>query len=250
CAQYAALLRTVRSLGAQIELLPFVHGAFDSVFAKDNALYTRENNLVHALFARPRHAERQREQAARAAELEQRGVVVTTEAAAFEGGDVIVVPGRCVLLGHGFRSRRDAAPILERCLDLPVIALELVDPALYHLDTALAVLADGTALVCDEAFAPAARATLRSLGLGDVISVPRDEAMRFALNLVEIGDAIVTGTSSSVNALLASRGKHVRYTPLDEFQRAGGSAACLLAHVHDHATVATRATTAMRSTAA
>jgi N-dimethylarginine dimethylaminohydrolase len=58
--------------------------------------------------------------------------------------------------------------------------------------------------------------------------------VQFALNFVEIGDTIVTGTDApEVTAALSARGKRVIVTPLDEFQRAGGSAACLLAPVHD-----------------
>jgi N-dimethylarginine dimethylaminohydrolase len=249
--QHAGLIRTVRALGAEVETVPFVHGAFDSVFAKDNAIYTAANDLTHALFSRPRHPERQVEQPVRASDLRRAGIVVDTRGVDFEGGDVIVVPGRCVILGYGFRSSREAAREIERHLSLPVLSLELVDPALYHLDTALAVLRDGTALVCDDAFTLASRRALRAMQLGDVHSVSREEALRFALNIVEIGDAIVTGTESpAVDEILAACGKRVLYTPLDEFHRAGGSAACLLAPVYDAHTVATAATTAIRSTAA
>jgi N-dimethylarginine dimethylaminohydrolase len=249
--QHAGLIRTVRALGADVVTVPFVHGAFDSVFAKDNAIYTATNGLTHALFSRPRYPERQAEQPVRAADLRRAGIAVDAQGVDFEGGDVIVVPGRCVILGFGFRSTRDAAPELERYLKLPVLSLELVDPALYHLDTALAVLRDGTALVCDDAFTPASRRALRAMDHGDIHRVARDEALRFALNIVEIGDAVVTGTQSPVvNEILTACGKRVVYTPLDEFHRAGGSAACLLAPVYDAQTVATAATTAMRSTAA
>jgi N-dimethylarginine dimethylaminohydrolase len=249
--QHAGLMRTVRALGADVETVPFVHGAFDSVFAKDNAIYTAAHGLTHALFSRPRHPERQVEQPVRASDLTRAGIAVDTRGVDFEGGDVIVVPGRCAILGYGFRSTREAAREIERYLRLPVLPVELVDPALYHLDTALAVLRDGTTIVCDDAFTPASRRALRGMDLGDVHCVSRDEALRFALNIVEIDDAVVTGTQSPVvNEILVACGKRVVYTPLDEFHRAGGSAACLLAPVYDAQTVATAATTAMRSTAA
>ena len=249
--QHAGLIRTVRALGADVETVPFVHGAFDSVFAKDNAIYTATaNGLTHALFSRPRHPERQVEQPVRASDLARAGIVVDTRGVDFEGGDVIVLPGRCALLGYGFRSAREAARDLEKHLGLPVLPLELVDSALYHLDTALAVFADGTTFVCDDAFTAASRRALRALQLGDVHRVERDAALKFALNVVEIGDSVVTGTQSPANRLFEACGKRVVYTPLDEFQRAGGSAACLLAPVYDAQTVATAATTAIRSTAA
>lgn len=77
-----------------------------------------------------------------------------------------------------------------------------------------------------------------------------------SLNLVEVGDTVVTGTESAVVAdALRALGKQVIVMPLDEFHRAGGSAACLLAPILDldldaQVTVATSATAAMRSTAA
>jgi N-dimethylarginine dimethylaminohydrolase len=249
--QHAGLIRTVRALGADVETVPFVHGAFDSVFAKDNAVYTAANGLTHALFSRPRHPERQAEQPVRASDLVRAGIAVDDRGVDFEGGDLVVLPGRCAMLGYGFRSTREAARDLERYLEIPVVPLELVDPALYHLDTALALFGDGTAFVCDDAFTTASRRALRALRLGEVRSIHRDAALRFALNVVEIGDAVVTGTQdAAVNRVFEACGKRVVYTPLDEFQRAGGSAACLLAPVYDAQTVATAATTAIRSTAA
>lgn len=239
-AQHTALVRTVRACGAHVTSVPFVHGAFDSVFAKDNALYARRAGHTAALLAEPRHEVRQIEQLARARDLAHSGIAVRPAVAAFEGGDVVVpAHGRHVLLGHGFRSDAAAARALEDFLDTQVIALELIDPALYHLDTALGALADGTILYCEDAFAPAARAALAALAGRDLIPVSRGEAMRFALNFVEIGDTIVTGTDSAeVRAILEARGRRVLYTPLDEFHRAGGSAACLLGPVHDSAAVA------------
>lgn len=249
--QHAALIRTVRALGAHVETVPFVHGAFDSVFAKDNAIYTNAQGSTRALLAAPRYAERQVEQPVRASDLARIGIHVDSNDIAFEGGDVVVVPGRCAFLGYGFRSARNAARELERRLELPVVPLELVDASLYHLDTAFAVLHDGTTLVCDEALTPAARRELRALRLGDVHTIERKAALRFALNFVEVGRAIVTGTScASTAATMTACGKRVVYTPLDEFHRAGGSAACLLAPVYADHTVAIAATTAMRSTAA
>ena len=232
-AQHRALLSAVRALGATVDIVPFVHGAFDSVFAKDNAVYAHHGTSTHALLGRARHPERRVEQTVREADLRSVGITVDTCPTELEGGDVIVVEGRCAVLGYGFRSSRDSATQLGEFLGLPVVSLELTDPGLYHLDTALTILADGTALVCDDAFTPASRRALRLLGLGDVLSVSHAEAMRFALNMVEVDDAILTGTDSpEVTHLLEARGRRVVYTPLDEFHRAGGSAACLLARIH------------------
>ncbi|CAN5710412.1 hypothetical protein BH11MYX4_BH11MYX4_55840 [soil metagenome] len=65
--QHATLVRSLETLGAVVDRVPFVHGAFDSVFSKDNALLVeRDNGAVEALVALPRHVERRVEQRARA----------------------------------------------------------------------------------------------------------------------------------------------------------------------------------------
>ncbi|CAN5769202.1 arginine deiminase-related protein [soil metagenome] len=252
--QHARLLRTVRALGAEVVCLPFVHGGFDSVFVKDNALYLRRRDRDRAVLGAPRFEVRRLEQRSRGRDLGRAGFEVDDRSPAFEGGDLCVLPGGGAFLGHGFRSSPAAIEHLARILGGPVTPLELVDPELYHLDTALAALADGTVLACEAAFSAASRETLRRTARGEVISIARDEAVRFALNLVEVGDTIVTGTDSAVvAAALRARGKRVIVTPLDEFHRAGGSVACLRAPIHDldaQSTVAISATAAMRSTAA
>lgn len=228
-AQHARLLRTVREAGANVIEVPFVHGAYDSVFAKDNGVYVERAGTLRATMAGPRYRERQAEQAARAAQLARLGAQVSGPAP-FEGGDVIVGTDR-VFLGYGFRSSLAAVPYLAAQLDMAILPLELVDPLLYHLDTALAVLSDGTVLVCEEGFTPDALAALRGVATR-WIPVPREDASTLSLNFVEIGDTIITGTSSAlVRAQLERLGKRVIVTPLDEFQRAGGSAACLLAPI-------------------
>jgi N-dimethylarginine dimethylaminohydrolase len=236
-AQQALMRHVLGELGARLIDVPFVHGAFDSVFAKDNALLTRTRGTLRALLGTPLHAERQREQLSRARTLEQLGFeVVRSTALPLEGGDVVMLPhGHGALLGHGFRSSRRVARTLESFLGAEVLPLELVDPHLYHLDTALAVLADGTALVCEEAFRPTSLAVLRDHpAIHRWLRVPRGEALRFGCNLVEVGNAVVINRAARwTHAALELLGHQPVGIELDQFHRAGGSAACLVAQVHD-----------------
>jgi len=150
-----------------------------------------------------------------------------------EGGDVVRLPG-LTLLGHGLRSSVHAREALEDALDEEVLPLRLVDPWLYHLDTALTALADGTLLLCREAFSDESlKRLLRHPKVGEVHFVPHSEAKGFALNLVQVGRRIVTGTRAPVTeAILRRKALDVEVVPLDEFQLAGGSAACLVAPLH------------------
>ena len=49
---------------------------------------------------------------------------------------------RRILAGHGFRTTPEAHRELATLTDREVLSLELVDPRLFHLDLALAVLDD------------------------------------------------------------------------------------------------------------
>ncbi|NBD09685.1 MULTISPECIES: dimethylarginine dimethylaminohydrolase family protein [Corallococcus] len=236
CRQHRAFLRALRDAGAGFFELPFVHGAFDSVFAKDNAVLVSQEGELRALLATMRHGQRRSEQCARARWLSARGFdVIEPPRAHIEGGDVAMLPaGRGALLGFGPRSTQRAAGVLEAFLAVPVTPLELCDPYLFHLDTALTVLSDGTALVCLEAFTPEALRTLsRTEGIQQLVPVRREDALAFGLNLVEVGDTVIIGARSPrVEALLRGLGRWPVCVRLDQFHLAGGSAACLAARVH------------------
>jgi N-dimethylarginine dimethylaminohydrolase len=253
--QHGVLTQLLHALGARVEGLPFVHGAYDSVFVKDSALLIRRQEVDYALLARPRHPERRMEQQDRRLALERRGFRVTlTERAVFEGGDLLLLPsGQAALLGTGFRSEKKAAAAIERFVDVPIHVLELRDSHLYHLDTALAALSDGTIAFCPEAFTHASLRRIERLFSGDcLLRVPHDDARAFALNVIEVGRHVIMGGPSAwLQARLEERGWVVHVPELHQFRCAGGSAACLVARVHGHhVNLASSSTAAMRSTAA
>ena len=251
--EHCALIRCLQRAGAHVEQLPFVHGAFDSVFMKDSAVFVAEHGVRRALLATFASAERQQEQGPRAIALGARGFDIRCPSRhPLEGGDTARFRSGEGLLGYGFRSSALATSCLESFWEAPVLPLELVDPWLYHLDTALTVLNDGTVLCCRDAFSSGSLRRLeRHPALTELLFVPRAEALRFSLNLIQIGSTVVTGTADApvTKQLLSERGLSVLETPLPQFHLAGGSAACLVGKIYDDAwRTATRETTAMRST--
>ncbi len=234
--QHAALIQAIEGTGVAVEHMPFVHGAYDSVFMKDPALLLAHRGRKQALLARMRHPERQLECIERARVLVQQGYeVVAGCPTEWEGGDIVMLPScEGMFLGYGLRSRRAASTWLERHAGIPVWPLELRDPHLYHLDTALAVLPDGSALVCPEALtADSLQLLERTPGIARVVSVSRDLALGFGLNLVTIGRTVLVGAHQpEIERLLATLGYQCRVVPLGQFHLAGGSAACLVARVH------------------
>lgn len=250
--QHRVFTETLRACGAELLPVDFVHGAFDSVFAKDSAVLATDGRRRAALLANFANSERRQEQRSRTAALEAHGFTVQgPTAVSLEGGDVVQVPGGPVLLGHGFRSSRAARGLLEGFFGRAVVPIELVDPWLYHLDTALTALNDGTLLCCAEAFSPASlRMLLRHPDIREVIFIPREEALQFGLNIVQLGKNVITGAAGArvTESLLTRRGLRVVKVDLSEFQLAGGSAACLVSSVYSERRVATSEMTEIRST--
>lgn len=234
--QHAQLIRELERAGATVTAVPFVHGAFDSVFMKDNAVVVEREGSRRALLAMPKHDERRQEQHARADAMRALGIdVLEPLDAPLEGGDVVMAPSaRGAFLGYGFRSSRRAAGELERFIDAGVTCLELRDARLYHLDMVLSVLDDGTALVCEEAMTPASfHAVATHPAVRGIVRVPLAEALAFGANLVQVGRTIVWGADAPATAAeLERRGYAVAKVALDQFHLAGGSAACLVSRVH------------------
>jgi len=231
--QHRGLAQALVDAGADIVEAPFVTGAYDSVFMKDAALLHAGEAQCTALIARFRHAERAPESIDRATFLAAWGAKVVHAEVHLEGGDVALTD-QCVYLGYGFRSERCAAPLLRAHFARPVVALRLIDPRLYHLDMALCLLPDRTALVCREAFtAHSLRALERSVGIREVVAVSLEDALSMCLNVVTVGDTVVGGhTSPRVASILSQRKLRQHIVPLDQFHRAGGGAACLVARVY------------------
>lgn len=234
--QHEEFRRVLREQGSTLIKVPFVHGCYDSVFVKDSAVLAASQGQHLALLAKPYFREREREQEFRANHLSEAGFqIVDASTYHLEGGDVVTggsLPE--AFLGFGFRSDEAAARDLSIFLRKPVIPLELTDPYFYHLDTALAILQDGTALAYKDAFSPSSWDRLEnSKSIRTLIPVSREDAMCFGLNIVEVGDTVVFGREApEVMTVLRAMGKNTRTALLSEFQLAGGSAACLTAPVH------------------
>lgn len=232
-AGWEALRACYEGLGACIETQPPVAGLPDMVFTA-NAAVVADRRVLLAHF---RHPERQGEEPhARALfeRLRARGLVdslhLLPPGVCFEGnGDAVVDGTRGICwMGHGPRSDLRARATLEQVVRRPVLALELVDPRFYHLDTCLCLLSGGELLAVRQAFSPAGWQQLQDIAGTQLIALPQDDALQLAANAVCIGRELVMGYCSvALRACLAERGYTAHVLPLDAFRRAGGSARCL-----------------------
>lgn len=236
-AQHDSYAEKLRQAGAEVIKLPFIPGAYDSVFIKDNAVLISTKKGRIALIARPYFENRQVEQRQRALEFERLGFQTIRIHEHFEGGDFVMFPDMTrAYLGYGFRSARESAKELSRFLDLPITCLELKDPLFYHLDTALNFILDKRelehriiAFAYKEAFTDESWEDLvNDEAINQIVCVNREEALSFGLNWVEVNETIFLGKEvPELEASLKRLGKKVVVSPLDQFQLAGGSAACL-----------------------
>ncbi len=206
----------------------------DIVFTANAALVVGNLAIVSSF----RHAERRREQPFYRAALAGAGCATTfLRQTYFEGaGDALFDRVRPILYaGYGWRTERGATLQLQEIVGCRVLPLLLTDERFYHLDTALCPLSSGHVLAYMEAFSPHAQTMLRrTIEPGYLIEVSVDDALRFACNAVEIGDAVVMHDASRrLREQLHAIGYRVFRTDLSEFIKAGGSAKCLTLRLDD-----------------
>jgi N-dimethylarginine dimethylaminohydrolase len=232
--QWTSLRRVLLGLGAEVEMLEPEPGLPDLVFTA-NAAVVLDRKVVPARF---RHGERQNEEPVfhvsfRA--LKARGlideIVQLPDDVMLEGaGDCIFDPRRNLFwMGCGFRSDAAAAAVLEHELGVRCVTLPLADPRFYHLDTAFCALPCGAVVYYPRAFTAAALAAIHDrVAPADRIELGAADAARFAANAVCVGRSIVLSSASAeLRRALERRGYAVVETPLDVFQKSGGSACCL-----------------------
>jgi len=223
--QWQRLHSVFTSLGHTVHTITPVAGLPDMVFAANGATVI-DGSVLGARF---RYLERQAEaqaylgwlRANRAGtgEIRESGVVN-------EGEGDIAFAGRAILAGHGFRTDPAVGRELADLFGLPVISLRLVDPRYYHLDTALAVLADDVAAYYPAAFDDASRAALAGF-FSELIEAKDEDAEVLGLNAVSDGRHVVLPEQATgLAAQLASAG----FTPigidLSELRKAGGGPKC------------------------
>ncbi|WBP85240.1 dimethylargininase [Kitasatospora cathayae] len=221
--QWERLHRTYRRLGHTVELIDPVPGLPDMVYAANGATVLDGRALV-ATF---RHPERAAESEAYQAWFRLHGYRAVRRAGHVnEGeGDHLVV-GRRVLAGTGFRTSRAAHAEAQELFGVPVVSLTLVDPRFYHLDTALAVLADDHVMYYPEAFDSDSRSVLRAL-YPDAILADRADAEAFGLNAVSDGRRVLLPEAAkNLAGRLVEHGYEPIPVDVSELLKGGGGAKC------------------------
>ena len=233
--QWDALQAALRREGVAVETLPAARGREDMVFTANGAVVLpRTEGGADVVLARLRHASRQAEVPHLRRWLEAAGFRCSElphECGHLEGhGDVLVVPGRRMLLGgHGGRSELGALEALARRLDVPLVPLPLVGEPFYHLDTCLLLLDEDSALLHPPAFRPAALAALEVLFPRLIEADPDEAEHELACNARALanGAVVISAGAARTAERLAAAGYRPVPVDLSEFHKSGGSVFCL-----------------------
>jgi len=226
-AQWEELRRTYVALGHEVSLIDPAPGLPDMVFAANGAVVV-DGKVFGSRF---RHVERLPE-AVRYVEWfktngMRHGVRDTyLPLALAEGeGDFLTTSSR-ILAGTGFRTDREAHRELAELVGRPVVSLELVDPRLYHLDTALAILDDETIAYFPRAFTPESQELLRGM-YPDAILADHADAMVLGLNAVSDGRHVVLPVQAAgLIRQLTDRGFEPVTVDVSELRKSGGGPKC------------------------
>ena len=151
----------------------------------------------------------------------------------YEGeGDHLLI-GDQHFMGYGKRSDFAAKAELENILDHEVIALELVNPFFYHLDTALGPLSPTCAIINPVSFTTEGMKVLKQK-FEDIILLNKADQQVMAANLMTIGKNVVIGKgiSAELKSELDKRGYTPHEVDMSEFLKGGGSIKCLSLVLH------------------
>ena len=230
----------VKSTFKQIEIdthiLEGQEGLPDMVFCANQSLpFIDENGKKH-VFMSIMHAEQRKQEVAYIEQwFRQTGYEThyLDEDAIddFEGcGDAIWHTGKRLLWGgYGYRSSLRAYEKISDTFELPVIALELVDDAFYHLDTCFCVLDKNSVLIYPDAFTDEGLELINAI-FETVIEATEYEAKKlFACNATcpDGRNVIIQEGCTDVNKKLRDAGFAVHEVNTGEFLKSGGSVFCM-----------------------
>lgn len=220
--QWESLHRVYVDLGFEVELIDPIPGLPDMVYAA-NGGFTLDGIAYGARF---QYDERGPEGPAYMDWFRAHGFEVREPVSVNEGeGDFLLVGDR-ILAGTGFRSDAGSHDELRRIYGREVVTLRLVDPAFYHLDTAIAVLDDANIAYLPKAFDEASLAIIRDL-YPDAVTVSDEDAAVLGLNSFSDGrHVVIAARATGFETSLRERGYEPIGVDLSELLLGGGGVKC------------------------
>jgi N-dimethylarginine dimethylaminohydrolase len=228
--QHAEMVSAYEDAEVRVHLLEADPALPYQVFARDSSVMTPDGAIVtqlHQWWRRGEYAPVIRFYEASAIPIR---AMVT--AAAFEGGDLVVVEPGVAVIGNGEeRTQEPAARQVAGWLegDGWEVRIERIHPHYVHLDVLMCMLGEKLAAVCVDAVSSS---FLRWLGEKDleIVPVSIEDAFGLGVNGVCLGGDRVLSTAASraLNGRLRALGVTVLDPDLSAFTLGGGGAHCLM----------------------
>jgi len=227
--QWSGLVDAYRSTGHRVDLLDPLPSMPDMVFAANGATVVDG----HTLLAKFANQEREAEVASHAEWHRRNGILygagnMPEPNAVNEAEGDFAILSRRILAGYGLRTSLQAHRELVALTGREMISLELVDPRLFHLDLALAVLDDERDHIAyyPAAFSQQSRELLAAL-FPDALIANRHDAYTFGLNAVSDGlHVFIPAGARQLREDLAAAGYWPISVDLSELIKGGGSVKC------------------------
>lgn len=221
-SQWEELHKIYTDLGFEVKLIDPIDGLPDMVYAA-NGGFVVDNKAYGASFT---HAQRQAEGPAYMDWFRDNGFEVHEPKFINEGeGDFLLV-GDAILGGTGFRSSTDSHRELAEISGREVVSLELVNPAFYHVDTAIAKLDDTNIAYLESAFSEASLAELRRRFPDAIIASEEDAAVLGLNSYSDDYNIVISSRAKDFERQLRERGYNPIGVDLSELLLAGGGVKC------------------------
>lgn len=230
--EHEALCELLAGAGAEVVLAEeAVEGDPDAIYVYDPVLIADDG----AILLRPGKRARRDEPSALGDDLERLGVPVATwldEPALGEGGDVIRLDERTLLVGVGYRTNEAGAVELARLTGLDVTTFDLPhwhgDSAVMHLLSLLSPLADDL-VVAYPPLLPTRLAQLLAAREVEVVAVPDEEFETMGGNVLALAPrvAVVVDGNPETRRRLQRVGVELFVYEGAELSKGDGGPTCL-----------------------
>jgi dimethylargininase len=232
-AEHQALCRQLEAAGVEVVVAPPLPGNPDAIYVHDPAAVTSQG----AVLLRPGKSLRQAEVDAIGRDFEAVGVPVVgrLEApATAEGGDLLWLDDRTLVVGRGYRTNDAGIDALRAAFpDADVVAVDLPHfhgrDQVMHLLSLVSPLADDLALVYLPLMPVRLVELLERRGI-ELVEVPDEEFESMACNVLALGPrvALALDGNPETRRRLEAAGVDVRVYSGEELSRKGdGGPTCL-----------------------
>jgi N-dimethylarginine dimethylaminohydrolase len=230
--EHEALCDLLAGAGAEVVLAEApVEGDPDAIYVYDPALIADDG----AVLLRPGKEGRRGEPEAVGADLERAGVPVSArldEQAFAEGGDLIRLDERTLLVGLGYRTNQAGADALARATGLGVVTFDLPhwhgEREVMHLLSLLSPLADDLVVAYPQLLPTRLAQLLAGRGI-EIVPVPDEEFETMGSNVLALAPrvALVVDGNPETRRRLERAGVEVLAYEGTELSKGDGGPTCL-----------------------